>query len=107
MSVDYRAGIAYGYKVSFDEHCEMNEKSFYEYEDDFICVNSYVYNSDYILGMWVKTLPDGTCAPLDLWEIADTLPKNYKDTLNEMLEAMGRTDLSQQKPQIYLIHQVN
>lgn len=107
MSVDYRAGIVYGYKVSFDEHCEMNEKSSYKYEDDFICINAYAYNSDYICGTWVKTLPDGACAPLDLWEISEALPYGYETHLSMVLTAMGRPDLASQKPQIYLVHQVS
>lgn len=107
MSVDYRAGLVYGYKVSYKDYNEMNAKSDYEYEDDFICVNLYDYESDYILGEWVKVIFEGTAQPFDMWEIAEALPDNFGTLLDEKLEAMGRTDLAQQAPQVYMVFQLS
>ena len=48
MSVDYNCGIVLGWKVSQEERDRMVEQSDYEYEDDFICVDCYRDDSDYI-----------------------------------------------------------
>lgn len=107
MSVDYRAGIVYGYKVSYKDYNEMNEKSDYKYEDDFICVNSYDNEPDYILGEWVKVIFEGTAQPLNMWEIAEALPDNFATFLDERLKVMGRAGLIQQPPQVYVVFQVS
>lgn len=107
MSVDRRTGLVYGYKVSYKDYNEMNAESDYEYEDDFICVNSYEYESDYILGEWVKVIFEGAAESLDMWEVAEALPDNFGTLLGEKLEAMGRTNLAQQAPQIYIVFQVS
>ena len=107
MSVDYRAGLAIGWKVSSTEHSEMNEVGNYEYEDNFICVNTYDDRSGYIFGEWCCTILDGCAEPLDLWSITEELSINFEAYHKEGLRMMGRDDLAALKPTVYIIHQVS
>ena len=57
MSVNYRAGIAYGWEFSGEEYRKFNEITKNKYEDDFIILDPYYGDScqqKAIFGIWLK-----------------------------------------------------
>ena len=106
MSVDYNCGIAFGWKISSQEHLEMNSVVDYEYEDDFICVNAF-RSSDYIFGCWLyQCSGDGEIKEINIYDLADKLPDDFYTEALVKLQHMRRPDLADAKPSIYLVGQV-
>lgn len=110
MSVNYHSGLAYGWKVSHAEYIAMMEACDYKYEDEFICLNFWSGDSDYIFGVWINRLSEDSdeyAHPIDMWEIAENLPSDFNVTHTKMLIEMEREDLARTLSSLYLIHQVS
>ena len=105
MSVNMRAKIVYGWKVSYEEKNKMNEISNYKYEDKFISIDAY-HEQDRIIGEEIKTVEMGECSYFNVLYLFDKIPSDFTDKYNKMLEEMGREDLLTVKPGFFLIGQV-
>lgn len=89
MSVDYRYGIVYGWRVTQKERDQMIQNCDYEYEDDFILLNAYE-DSDYIFGIWLlRGDYEGYCTKIDFYSLFKKLPVNFYDESREKLRQMG------------------
>lgn len=105
MSVDTRAKIVYGWKVSYEEKNKMNEISNYAYEDNFILINAYI-EDDRIIGEEIKTVEMGECSYFNVISLFDKIPSDFTNKYNKILKEMGREDLLTVKPGFFLIGQV-
>lgn len=113
MSVDYSCGIALGWKVSQEERDRMVERSNYEYEDDFICIDCYRDDSDYIYGVWLNRGPcDGLCLEINLFDLSEKIPDDFMEESYARLRHMGCEEWvdnerhSRHQPRMYMIGQV-
>ena len=90
MSVDYRHGIVYGWRVTQEEREQMVQNCDYEYEGDFILLNAYNDDSDYIFGVWlIRGDCDGYCAKIDFYSLFEKLPVDFYDESHKKLQQMG------------------
>ena len=108
MSVDYRAGIAYGWEFSGEEYVKFNEATNYKYEDDFITLDPYLGVSakqKAIFGIWLIINPcNGTAVPyLPFNEINKTF--NQTDWIARFEEA-GYDISKLLPPRRFLVNQV-
>lgn len=113
MSVDYSCGIALGWRVSQKERDRMVEQSNYEYEDDFICIDCYRDDSDYIYGVWLNRGPcDGLCFEINLFDLSEKIPDDFMEESYARLRHMGCEEWvdnerhSRHQPRMYMIGQV-
>ena len=108
MSVDYKNGLAFGWLVSSQEYDEMVAKT-WEYQDDFICVDSYTSDSQYIFGIWLYTVETGTVKEFNINELALTIPVDFMGEWGAKLRDMGKGkwfDEEERIPGLYLVGQV-
>ena len=108
MSVDFRAGLAFGWLVSDQEHKEMVETS-WEWEDDFICVDSWADSSYYVFGIWLHHIDMGTIEEFNIHRLADEIPVEFMGEWGAKLRAMGKGawfDEEQRLPGVFLVGQV-
>lgn len=107
MSVDYRAGLAFGWLVSPEEHYEMVETN-PEYEDDFITINAY--DADYkVFGIWLYHIGMGTVEEFNIHSLANEIPVDFMGEWGAKLRAMGKGewfDEEQRLPGVFLVGQV-
>ena len=100
MSVDYKAGIAEGWLFTEEERNIFNERTNYEFEDDFIFPNAYDSVGDSIFGQWVlENSNEGTAINL-------TTLKSELD-LAEWVARLVKGGVSPKPPQTFLINQVH
>ena len=68
MSVDYTAGLAYGWAFSGQQYADFNKATDNKYEDMFIVLDPYYGDScqqKAIFGMWIVSNPNiGTAKPI-------------------------------------------
>lgn len=103
MSVEYRACIVAGWLVSDIEAYQMNLKSNFEYEDDFVSIDLYRESSK-IFGEILLAADDGD---LDTFTTADILTdQEWIDEWKEKLIKCGREDLAKKNRQKFLVCQV-
>ena len=107
MSVDFRAGLAFGWLVSPEEYDEMIETT-YEYEDDFITINAY--DEDYrVFGVWLHCIGMGTIKEFNLFELSMDIPPDFMGEWGAKLRAMGKGewfDEERRLPGVFLVGQV-
>lgn len=113
MSVDYNCGIVLGWRVSQEERDRMVEQSDYEYEDDFICIDCYRDNSDYIYGVWLNRGPcDGLCFEINLFDLSENIPNDFMEESYARLRHMGCEEWvdnekhPRHQPRMYMVGQV-
>ncbi len=113
MSVDYNCGIAFGWKVSQTERDAMVAYSDYAYEDDFICVDGYRENGDYIFGVWLcRDSCNGVVYEISLPQLALSIPDDFIMEANTKLRMMGCGDWvddtkhPRHLPRMYVVGQV-
>ena len=58
MSVEYNSGIAEGWLFTKEERNIFNERTNYEFEDDFIFPDAYDGVGDSIFGQWILKNPN-------------------------------------------------
>ena len=108
MSVDFRAGLAFGWLVSDQEHKEMVETN-WEWEDDFICVDSWSASSYYVFGIWLHHIDMGTIEEFNLFTLANEIPSDFMGEWGAKLRAMGKGewfDEEKRLPGVFLVGQV-
>lgn len=113
MSVDYNCGIAFGWRVNQEERDQMVKQSDYKYEDDFICVDCYRNDSDYIYGVWLSRDPcDGLCFEINLFNLSENIPDNFMEESYAGLRHMGCEEWvdnerhPRHQPRMYIVGQV-
>ena len=100
MSVDFRAGIAEGWLFTEEERNIFNERTNYEFEDDFIFPDAYYGEGDSIFGQWVLENSNvGTAVNL----------MSMKSNLNisEWITRLEKGGIVPTMPQTFLINQVH
>ena len=108
MSVDFRAGLAFGWLVSDQEHREMVETT-WELEYDFICVDSWSDTSHYVFGIWIHHIDMGSVEEFNIHSLADEIPPDFMGEWGAKLRAMGKGewfDEEQRLPGVFLVGQV-
>lgn len=109
MSVEFRAGLAFGWLVTPEEHKEMVETN-WNYEDDFICVNNYDPDDEYyVFGIWLHCIGMGTIKEFNLFELSMDIPSDFMGEWGAKLRAMGKGewfDEEKRLPGVFLIGQV-
>jgi hypothetical protein len=107
MSVDFRAGLAFGWLVSPEEHYDMVEFN-PEFEDDFITINGY--DADYkIFGIWLYCIEEGSVKEFNINDLANKIPADFMGEWGAKLRAMGKGawfDEEQRLPGVFLVGQV-
>ena len=104
MSVEYKAGLALGWKVTEEERTAMLEIE-PDYEDCFICVDDRT-EAGYVFGEWCQTIEPGTARPVDVYDILHSISFNFEAYHKYLLLAMGREDLVNVPPKFFLVHQI-
>lgn len=111
MSVDYRAGFAFGWKISHQEREQMIETyhkntGSYDIEDYFIHINNYIEDTGCIFGDWISRFPEpGYCRKFDPEMIQ--IPENWFNEFVAMLRDAGRSDLVLNIPAtVWAVHAV-
>lgn len=100
MSVGYNSGIAEGWLFTEEERNIFNERTNYEFEDDFIFPNAYDSVGDSIFGQWVLENSNvGTAINL-------TTFKSELD-LAEWVARLVKGGVTPKPPQTFLINQVH
>ena len=64
MSVDHRASIIYGIKISSEERKNLPRSFLEEYEDEIHPINSYDDNTEYIVGIVIHSVAEGYYSPV-------------------------------------------
>ena len=113
MSVDYKCGIVLGWRVSQEERDQMVEQSDYAYEDDFICLDCYWDNSDYVYGIWLNRGPcDGLCVEINVYDLSKNIPDDFMAESYARLRHMGCGEWAdneqhpRHQPRMYVVGQV-
>lgn len=113
MSVDYKCGIVLGWRVSQEERDRMIEQCNYEYEDDFICLEPYRDNSEYIYGIWLRRGDcDDFCVEINLFDLSERIPDDFMEESCARLRHMGCGEWiddekhPRHQPRMYVIGQV-
>lgn len=107
MSLSYKTGLVYGWRVNEATRNDMNIHSHYEFENDFIPINSYEDNPYYIFGVWITSLNGvGKAKRVDTTELE--FPSDFIEEFEQKWEKCGRKDwiMSGELPELYLIQQV-
>ena len=100
MSVEYNSGIAEGWFFTEEERNIFNERTNYEFEDNFIFPNAYDGVGDSIFGQWVLENSNvGTAVNLT----------TLKSELNlaEWITRLVKGGVTPKPPQIFLVNQVH
>lgn len=108
MSIEFRAGLAFGWLVTPEEHKEMVETN-WEWEDDFICVDSWTDDSLYVFGIWIYHIDIGSIKKFNIGDLADEIPVDFMGEWGAKLRAMGKGawfDEEQRLPGVFLVGQV-
>lgn len=99
MSVGYSSGIVEGWLFTEEERNIFNERTNYEFEDDFIFPNAYDSVGDSIFGQWILENSNiGTAINL-------TTLKSELD-LAEWITRLVKGGVTPKPPQTFLINQV-
>ena len=112
MSVEYNSGIVFGWKVSAQEHEKMNAATDHEYEDDFICIDSWRSSSDYIFGIWIHQCNGcGEAVEINVLDFATKIPDDFMGKAAAKLRHMGKGEWFDDEkhpvfPKLYLVGQV-
>lgn len=100
MSVGYSSGIVEGWLFTEEERNIFNERTDYEFEDDFIFPNAYDSVGDSIFGQWILENSNvGTAINL-------TTLKSELD-LAEWIARLVKGGVTPKPPQTFLINQVH
>ena len=100
MSVEYNSGIAEGWLFTEEERNIFNERTNYEFEDDFIFPNAYDGVGDSIFGRWILKNPNvGTAINL-------TTLKSELD-LAEWIDRLVKGGITPKPQQTFLVNQVH
>lgn len=100
MSVGYNSGIAEGWLFTEEERNIFNERTNYEFEDDFIFPNAYDGVGDSIFGQWIlENFNLGTAINL-------TTLKSDLD-LAEWIARLAKGGVTPKPPQVFLVNQVH
>lgn len=108
MSVEFRAGLAFGWLVTPEEHKEMVETN-WEWEDDFICIDSWADDSHYVFGIWIYHIDMGSIKEFNINDLANEIPVDFMGEWGAKLRAMGKGawfDEEQRLPGVFLVGQV-
>lgn len=100
MSVDFRAGIAEGWLFTKEERKIFNERTNYEFEDDFIFPNAYDGVGDSIFGQWILENSNVGTA-INLTALKSEL------NLAEWIARLVKGGVSPKPPQTFLVNQVH
>ena len=100
MSVEYNSGIAEGWLFTKEERNIFNERTNYEFEDDFIFPNAYDGVGDSIFGRWILKNPNVGTA------INFTTLKSKLD-LAEWIDRLVKDGITPKPPQTFLVNQVH
>lgn len=95
MSIDYDTIICIGYALDADEVLKMQDRDTdFEFEDMFICADSWAYKPNYVFGYKLKTISCGDIFSLDLWDVMalGDIPK-MKREIEQAANRLGRSDL--------------
>jgi hypothetical protein len=113
MSIDYSCGVVFGWHVSQEEKDQMLERSNYEYEDEFICLDCYRDNSDYIYGVWLSHGPcDGFCTEINIYKLSRNMSDDFMEESYAKLRHMGCDEWVDDEqhprhlPRMYVVGQV-
>ena len=113
MSIEFSSEIAFGWKVSREEYNTMNELSNFNYEDNFICVDSWSYSSDYIYGITLCHINEGSCIELNLPALSAKIPSDFLSESIAALREMGKDEWfddptnPKNHPRLYIIGKVS
>lgn len=100
MSVDYSAGVAYGWRITDEQRNDINEKTNYKYEDEYLSINAYV-TSDCILGDWVYKIESGTAVSVDSFRDDWEFRQDFLDRFLSILKEAGYEEIP--KPEFWLV----
>ena len=100
MSVDYSAGVAYGWRLTDQQKDDINEKTDYKYEDDYIPINAYVI-SDWILGEWIYEIESGEAVPIDKFRDDSEFRQKIMDKFLPVFKEAGYENISE--PEFWLV----
>lgn len=100
MSVDYSAGVAYGWRITDEQRNDINEKTNYKYEDEYLYINAYV-TSDCILGDWVYQIESGTAISVDSFRDDWEFRQDFLDRFLPILKEAGYEEIP--KPEFWLV----
>ena len=114
MSIRYKSGIVFGWKVTPEEKEMMNEISNYEYEDKFIGLD-YYDEDDCIFGVWVQTIDfeSNNCIEINVVSLANKIPNDFLSESCAQLRDMGCGEWMDDSnhprhfPKMYMIGQVS
>jgi hypothetical protein len=99
MSVGYSSGIAEGWLFTEEERNIFNERTNYEFEDDFIFPNAYDGVGDSIFGQWILENSNVGTA-INLTALKSEL------NLAEWIARLVKGGVTPKPPQTFLINQV-
>lgn len=100
MSVGYNSGIVEGWLFTEEERNIFNEKTNYEFEDDFIFPNAYDSVGDSIFGQWALKNPNiGTA--INLLSMKSNL------NISEWITRLEKGGIVPTMPQTFLVNQVH
>lgn len=100
MSVEFSSGIVEGWLFTEKERKIFNEKTNYEFEDDFIFPNAYDGIGNSIFGQWILENPNvGTAINFT----------TLKSELNlaEWIARLVKGGITPEPPQTFLVNQVH
>ena len=103
MSVNYKAILAFGQKFTKEERVAMLEACDYAYEDDFIPIDAYYGDTDYIFGIEIIW-----CNPSEYFAFNDTIFDNCVPaaTIKRIKEKLTEMGVDAHFLSYYLINQV-
>lgn len=64
MSVEYSSTFAYGWVISREERDKIDEETNHEFEDEFVCLNGWVWETDYFFGIQLEGIESGYAYPI-------------------------------------------
>ena len=89
MSVNYKAILAFGQKFTKEERDAMLEACGYAYEDDFIPIDAYCGDTDYIFGIEIVWCNPGQCFAFNNLTFDNFVPTSTIKRIKEKLTKMG------------------
>lgn len=83
MSIDHRASIIYGIKISAEERENLPRSFLEKYEDEIYPINSYDDNTEYIVGIVIHSVAEGyysefTLKSIRVWD-SPYLPDYFEE----------------------------
>lgn len=82
MSVNHRASIIYGIKISAETHKNLPESFLEKYEDEIHPINSYDDDTEYIVGIILHSVAEGyysQMSPMDLDAFTIKCPNHIEE----------------------------